>query len=150
MSPNDTDTPDSADEALVAALASGLSYVEAAEKCGISKATVCRRMRDREFRRRVAEARGDMVHELVNRLTSKMLAAADVAVELLKSKDERVRLAAAEKLIKGAFNGFALLDVDQRLDEIEDMLAEPAPDPYALEHSPPESEGSDDASNDDN
>jgi transposase len=56
-----------ADAALLAALAGGATVRAAARKGAVSESTVYRRLRDREFRARVTEARAAMVERALGR-----------------------------------------------------------------------------------
>jgi hypothetical protein len=82
------------DELIVAALATGSTYDEAARKAGVSRATVARRMSEWEFRAHVAEERERIVERVRGVLASSAPAAADVLVELAASgASEATRLA---------------------------------------------------------
>ncbi len=58
----------SADAALIAALATGATRQEAAKAAGISETTVYRRLADPAFRRRVNDARSELIDAAVGRL----------------------------------------------------------------------------------
>jgi len=80
------------DELIVAALATGSTYDEAAKKAGVSRATVARRMSEWEFRAHVAEERERIVDGGRGTLVAQALAAADVLAELAaKAESETVR-----------------------------------------------------------
>jgi hypothetical protein len=69
------------DEVLVAALAAGASYEEAARAAGVSKSTVRRRMGEAAFRARVFDTRD----ELLTALRGRLLRAAPFALRRWKS-----------------------------------------------------------------
>src|SRR5262245_7791437 len=74
-----------ADEQLALALAGGATVEAAAEAAKLSVRTAYRRLQDEDFRRKVAEARAQMLAEVSGRLTSlagKAVVALERAVEL--------------------------------------------------------------------
>ena len=88
------------DELVVAALASGSSYDEAAKAAGLSRSTVARRMREWDFRARVIEERERVVETVRGKLASTAPAAAEVIASLAASADsETVRLSAASRIL---------------------------------------------------
>src|SRR5215213_2822305 len=64
-----------ADQALVAALAAGATKQEAARLAGVGERTIYRRLEDPDFRRRVDQARGELVGRVVGRLADASTAA---------------------------------------------------------------------------
>ncbi len=86
------------DELLVAALASGSSYSEAAKVARCSLSTVRRRMADSAFRERVMTERADYVDALRARLLAAAPSAVDALIDLLGT-DGSVRLGAARTLL---------------------------------------------------
>lgn len=80
------------DELIVASLASGATYMQAAKASGVSKATVARRMTEPAFRVRVWEQRERVIDQVRGSLTA---AAPAAAVEL-----ERLATEAASESIK--------------------------------------------------
>jgi hypothetical protein len=86
------------DGVLVAALVSGLSYVEAGDIAGCSKSTVARRMRESEFRGAGEEGRREFADMLSGRLLQAQPAAVTVLAELMAtatSEGDRIRAARA-------------------------------------------------------
>ena len=102
-----------ADSGLVAALACGATVEAAAKTANVSETTVYRRLRESEFRQRVAEARDEMVSRAVARLSATSTLAADTLRELLKARSETVRLGAAR----------TVLELGMKLRETEDLAA---------------------------
>lgn len=115
----------SADGVLVAALASGATYAEAAKLAGVSERTARRRMEEREFRREVELARKDLVDRAVGRCADSLVEAVDVTRELMGSSDsDATRLSAARTLlayvgrrrfdpVAEAVNGATSISVDE-------------------------------------
>ncbi len=102
-----------ADAVLIAALASGRSYQEAAEAAGCSKSTVARRMATDGFRADVSAAREEYIEMLRGRLLQAQPTAVSVLAEIMtRARSDADRILAAR----------ALLDVrtrDPLLDEQE-------------------------------
>jgi len=89
-----------ADSALVMALACGGTVEASAKAAGVSEATVYRRLAEPGFRRRVDEARDDMVSRAVARIGAASTLAADTLRELLKARSETVKLGAARAILE--------------------------------------------------
>jgi hypothetical protein len=88
------------DDVVVAALASGSTYDEAAKTAGLSRSTVARRMQEWEFRARVIEERERVVETVRGKLASTAPAAVEVIASLTTSaKSEAVRLSAASRIL---------------------------------------------------
>lgn len=86
--------------AFVAALAGGMTVSEAAEAAGMAERTAYRRWAQPEVRREVAALRAVVLQEAIGRLTVGSTRAAEVVLGLLESQDEKVRLAAAGRLVE--------------------------------------------------
>lgn len=94
------DAPPTSDETLAALLASGLSVPKAAKKVRLSERTLRRRLADAEFRRLLDGLKAEAVSAAAGVLGREMAASAEELVKLRRrSKDERVRLAAAKELL---------------------------------------------------
>jgi hypothetical protein len=117
MSPNGTNGGHGrrdADQVIVAALAAGASYREAAETGRVSLSTVKRRMVDPQFRVKVAEARDELVSTLRGRVLNAAPAALATLEELATgAESESVRLRAAAEVLDLA------IDRRRRFDRIE-------------------------------
>jgi hypothetical protein len=91
------------DEGIVAALAGGATYADAASAAGVSARTVRRRMEDPEFRGEVTAARRQAVEQIRARLTANAQIGVSVLVELADSaSSETVKLGAARALVQMA------------------------------------------------
>jgi hypothetical protein len=102
-------------EELIAALASGQSYEDAAQSVGLCKRTVVRKMKNAAFRRKVREARSTVLEQALSNLAQGATEASIVLRHLLlHGKTDRLKLAAAK----------ALLHAEARFRESEDMAAD--------------------------
>jgi hypothetical protein len=89
-----------ADSALVAALAAGMTYADAARVAGVSERTARRRMEDEPFRSQVTAARGDLVQRAVGRASDSLVEAVETLQDLMRSaSSESARLGAARALL---------------------------------------------------
>jgi hypothetical protein len=89
-----------ADSALIAALAAGMTYADAAQAAGVSARTARRRMNEEPFRSQMAVARADLVERAVGRASDSVVDAVDTLRELMHSaSSETARLGAARALL---------------------------------------------------
>jgi hypothetical protein len=124
MSTNGNGRPDK-DALIVAALAAGASYADAAKAAGVSKTTVARRMNDRDFRAGVSEERERVVDRVRGRLSDGSLRAADALVGIATDgKSESAQVAAASRVLditlrrRPGFDTFATHEVAALLNEL--------------------------------
>lgn len=108
-----------ADQALVAALASGMTVKDAAVKAGVSDRTARRRLEDTEFRRRVADARSALLERAVARLADATTEAADTLRGLLRSESDSVKHAAAKTLFDLTMRGIEMIHINERVAALE-------------------------------
>jgi hypothetical protein len=113
-----------ANEALLLALASGLSVPAAAERAGVSERTAYRRLDDPAFRRRIAETRSALFTEAVGRLAALAGKAADALGELLTSNRDLVKLQAAKGVLELGPKLREAGELAQRLDALERRLTD--------------------------
>src|SRR6267378_3683426 len=78
-------------DALVLALATGLSLPQAARKAGIGVNTAYVRMKDPEFRKEVTKARDDLLSQAVNRLVAASCQAVDALTANLADESPAIR-----------------------------------------------------------
>ena len=114
------------DEILIAALAAGRNYADAAELAGVDRRTVCRRMQLPEFARRVSEGRREHAVMVSGHLASSSPRAVETIVACLDDDDSRVRLAAAKLLVEMDLRARSINDIERELTEIRQLLAEEA------------------------
>jgi hypothetical protein len=106
----------------VVAMACGKTVRDAAREAGITERSAHRRLKNPEVLRCISELRGQAVAEALGKLTAGMSAAADVLIDLLRSKHDWIRLGAARALLevvpglrKEGELEVRLLGVEQRL-----------------------------------
>jgi hypothetical protein len=126
------------DHLIVAALASGSTYGDAARKSGVSKATVARRMGDWEFRVRVADERERVVERVRGQLLAQAPGAVDVLAELsANATNESARIRAATQILDYALRRRAGLDAFEST-EVRSLVREVVE--IALVHVPVEAQ----------
>jgi hypothetical protein len=113
-----------ADAALIAHLAAGVSPSGAAKLAGVSEATAYRRLVNPAFRQRVEKARADFWERAMGVMSKGAAESATVLRKLLRSEDGRLRLQAARVLLEQGTKVRELLNVEQRLAELEQLAAE--------------------------
>jgi hypothetical protein len=101
----------SADAALIAALASGLTVQDAATQAHVSERTARRRLET------------VMLERAIGRLVDATTDAADTLRSLLNADSESVRHVAAKTLIESASKGLELLDLVDRVAALEEASA---------------------------
>jgi hypothetical protein len=105
------------------ALASGTTTAAAAVQTGVSRRTLERRLAEPEFRRLVADLRGQLVARALGRLADTMTRAADALAGLLDTPDDRVRLRAARAVLSLGTRLRDSVDLTERVHELEQELA---------------------------
>jgi hypothetical protein len=115
------------DATLLLALASGRTVRDAAQLAGVGERTATRRVADADFRRRVAELRGEMVGRALGRMADGMSEAADVLRALMTAgTPPAVRLGAARTLLELTVKLRESVELEQRLAALEAGLRERA------------------------
>jgi hypothetical protein len=112
-----------ADAALVTALAVGATAEQAAERAGVSARTVHRRLADAEFKRRVDDARAELLGRAMARLSAATTEAVTTLVLLLKADvPPAVRLGAARSILDTALRWREQDELARRLDNVESWI----------------------------
>jgi hypothetical protein len=116
-----------ANPTLVVALASGQPVRQAAETADVSERTVYRRLQDDAFRASLARERGRLVEEAVGRLAHGMAAAADTLASIAADSDApfSARVSAARAVLELGSRLRGELDLERRLEQLEEALAAP-------------------------
>jgi hypothetical protein len=114
------------DEIIIAALAAGRNYREAAERAGVDRRTVSRRMQLPEFARRVSEGRDEHGVVVSGGLASSTPRAVSTIVACLDDESPKVRLAAAKLLLEMDLKARRINEIERDLAEIRRLLAEGA------------------------
>ncbi|HEY1376613.1 MAG TPA: hypothetical protein VGF55_07455 [Gemmataceae bacterium] len=111
------------DVCLAAALAAGTPIGTAATQAGVSRRTVERKLARPDFRRLVADLRGELVARALGRLADTMTRAADALAALLDTPDDRVRLRTARAVLSLGVRLRDSVDLTERVHELEQDLA---------------------------
>src|SRR5262245_32598380 len=122
---NEARTPPSGrkgEQALVLALATGLSVPQAAAQARIGKSSAYRHMADPAFRRLVSKARDDLLFRVVGRLMAVALKAADTLERQLDSKSESTSQRAAVAVLDNMIKGHQLTEFLRRLEALEEEV----------------------------
>ena len=114
------------DDALLLAMAQGRTVREAASFAGLGERTATRRIADPDFRRRVVEARAEMMARALGKLADGMAEAADTLRQLLRAKGESVRLGAARSILELGNNLREAAENEARLQAVERQIIESA------------------------
>ncbi len=107
------------DDALVLALACGLTVRQAAGEAGFGERTAHRRLADPEFRRRVSAVRGELLVGGGGRLSDAATQAVDVLRELLDADADTIRLAAARTILQQSVALRTAAELEQRIARLE-------------------------------
>jgi hypothetical protein len=105
------------------ALASGQTVRDAAQLAGIGERTATRRVADPDFRRRVAELRGEMVARAMGRLADASVTAVETLRSLLAAEGESPRLGAAKAILELGTKLRENVELEQRLVTLEKAFA---------------------------
>lgn len=112
-----------ADESLALALATGQTVRDAAASVGIGERTATRRCANPDFRRRIAELRGELVARSLGRLADGMADAANVLRELLVAQTPpAVRLGACRALLELGVRLRESVEMEERLAALERLV----------------------------
>jgi hypothetical protein len=113
--------PSEKDPVLALALATGASINEAAERAGVDRKTVQRKMADPAFRRQVSEFRGELISMTLGSMADNFTRAADGLAALVSDANPWVRLCA----IRATINfGLKLRDSVDMAEQVHDLEAE--------------------------
>jgi hypothetical protein len=111
------------DEA-ISALLTEATVAAAAEKAGVSEASLGRWQKLPEFRAAYLEARRQVVEKAYAQIQQSSWAASSTLIRLLGSNSDSVRLRAAMELLNQANKGLETLDFAERLAALEERQAE--------------------------
>ena len=109
-----------ADDLLLMALACGATVEAAAQKAGVSRATVLRRLREPRFQQRLQEFRSDMVKRTAGMLTAASMEAVKTLLDLQKViVPAAVRLGAARSVLEIGIKVREVANLEERLSALE-------------------------------
>ena len=113
-----------ADQLLLVALACGATVEAAAQKAGLSQATVYRRLRDPEFKERIQDVQSDMVKRASGTLTAAGMEAIKTLLALLQSSSTPagVRLGAARAVLELGGKLRDSVELEERLRALEERV----------------------------
>jgi hypothetical protein len=114
-------------ELAIAALLQFPTLPEAAIACKLSERTLRRWLSNAEFQEQYRAERTRVLEGTVNTLRKKSLDAADMLVQLMTHEGEieqrSARVSAARSIISLAIAGAEMLDLEERLAELEELAA---------------------------
>lgn len=111
-------------EALIAALLTEPTHAAAASKAGISEATLHRWLHRPEFQAAHRQARRSLVEAAIARLQQSASKAVEALERNLTCGQPSHEIRAALGILEHAVEGIELLDVVQRVEELEHLLKE--------------------------
>lgn len=113
------------DEALISALLSSGSVVEAAKECGCSKSTIYNRLKDPEFSEKYCMARMEVLKTGAAKLHGYLGTAIETLAGVMNNKEvpAQTRLNAAESIIRNCLKVSELVDIAENIRRIEAKLA---------------------------
>jgi hypothetical protein len=115
------------EEALLQVLACGATAESAASKCGVSRRTVCRRLEDPDFRRRLQKLRAEIAQRTSGALTAASTEAVRTLLELLKAAHSgTVRLGAARATLELGMKLRENVEFETRLAALEAATERPS------------------------
>jgi hypothetical protein len=112
-----------ADEALIVTIAGGATVQAAAQLCEVSERTIYRRLQDVAFKRRLTQARSDMVERALGHLASGSAEAAIVLRNLLAAESDSIKLGAARSILELGNKLRESVELEQRLAALEQQSA---------------------------
>jgi len=116
-----------AEDALLTVLACGATVANAARQCGVSERTVYRRLADPEFKRRLQDARADIMRRTLDLLSAGALESAKTLLTLQKDLVAApVRLGAARTVLELGLKFREQADLEQRLQALEERSENPS------------------------
>lgn len=112
------------DEALLAALAAGHTYAEAARVAHLSDRTVRRRMADPLFRAELDDLKRTVVQQTAASLVDASTSAVATLKTLMASRDEWVKLRSAVALLDVSIRYREALELSERVASLEERARE--------------------------
>jgi hypothetical protein len=109
-------------QAAVGAILSTRTLAEASAASGVSTSTLKRWQVQPAFREALAEGSRDLLSSAITHLLRASSRAADVLVDLLESEAEGIKLRAAIALVDRVTDAIGYLDLEARLQSVEEQL----------------------------
>lgn len=111
------------DEILIEHLAAGRSYSAVAKLAGVSERTIIRRMKSTVFRRRVRQARADVLERALGHLSRASAEAAITLRNLLRSDNEKIKLGAANTILTAELRFRQNEDLAADVEDLKEQVA---------------------------
>ena len=111
-------------EHAIVALLSQPTVEAAAAECGISPKTLYRWLRDPTFKARYRTARSAVLESAIANLQQITSDAVATLKRNLNAKQPSAQISAAKLIIDNAFRGQELIDLGDRVERLEELLAE--------------------------
>ena len=111
-------------ERIIAALLGQPTLEKAARACGLSKATVCRRLQEPQFRAEYRSARRQLLEVTISRLQDASTAAVAALRGALRVSAAGVRVTAARTILDFSMRGVELMDLEDRVIELEQRFGQ--------------------------
>jgi hypothetical protein len=109
---------------LLMALACGATIEAAAQKAGLGRTTVFRRLQDPEFQTRLQQFRSDMVRRAASTLTAASTEAIKTLLSLQQASiPHAVRLGAARSILEIGIKMREVADIEERIAALEQQAA---------------------------
>ena len=109
----------SADDRLIATLASGTTVEAAAQLREVSERTIYCRLKDPDFQHRLQQARADLVARALGHLSAGSAEAAVTLRNLLQAEDNCVKLGAARAILELGTRLRESVEFEERLSALE-------------------------------
>ncbi len=109
-------------EKAISLLLSERTIEAAAKKCGVTRRTLHRWMREPQFRDALMEARAELLKTATRTLTRNSVKAADVLAKIFSSKpkpNQSANVSAAIGTLRLSLDAFALENLEERLRRLE-------------------------------
>lgn len=112
-----------ADDKMIHALACGATVEATARQAQVSEATVYRRLKEAEFRKRLAQARADMVNRTAGTLTAAAMESIRTLLDLQKaSAPPSIRLGAARAILEWGMKVRGETGADEHFEAMQERL----------------------------
>jgi len=106
----------------VAALLLAPSVEQAAKRAGLSRATLCRWMREPDFQVALRAARREVVDATIGRLQAVTTEAVTALRKALTCQAPSVRVSAARAILEFSFRSVELMDLEERIAALERLF----------------------------
>ena len=100
------------------------TYTEGCDKAKINKTTLYKWLKEPEFKAELDRQRDEVTAEAFGVLSQGLTKAVETLVGLLNNKDDRLKRLTAKDIIDFAIRHKETEDLDKRLTEVEERLAE--------------------------